>query len=180
MSQAVLNRAIFAKLQELERRAAGGEWRGKVTDIDLSKEGGMVRIALGKDPEGQPVKSPWVRYKQTAGAMKVHNPPSIGQTMAIRSEAGDLEQGLAEPYGWSNDNPANSDAEDEHVLTFGDVTITLSGGALVCAIGGVTFSFSGEGFVQTGGKQEHDGKNVGTDHKHGDVTPGSSPTGVPI
>ncbi|WP_420408695.1 phage baseplate assembly protein V [Hoeflea sp.] len=176
MSQIAVNRAIFARLQEIERRAAGSEWRGKVLEVDTQKA--LVRVALGKDPDGETVKSPWVPYKQTAGAMKFHNPPSVGQVMTIRSEAGDIEQGLAEPFRWSDENPANSEAPDGHVMTFGEVSVAIASGALVVTVGGTTFSFSGGGFVQTGGVQEHDGKNVGKDHAHESAP--SGPPGPPI
>lgn len=172
-----LLRSAFARLHELERRVAGSEMRGKVTDVDPAKA--MVRIEIGKDSDDQPVKSPWTPYKQTAGALKLHNPPSVGQVMAIRSETGDIEQGVAEAFHWSDDNAANSTDGDAHKLTFGDVTIDLTGGGLKLTAGGCVFDFTGTGFVQTGGLQEHDGHNVGKDHLHTEVTPGSALSGPP-
>lgn len=170
-------REIGDRLQEHNRRLAGATMRGKVTEVDPAKK--IVRIEIGKDEDGNPVKSPWVPYKQTAGALKLHNPPSVGQVMGITAESGDVEQGVAEPYWWSDDNESPSDSGDEHKLTFGDVTITLSSGGLSLTVGGTTFDFTGGGFTQTGGRQEHDGKSVGADHRHADVVTGPDQTGLP-
>jgi phage baseplate assembly protein gpV len=170
-------RSIFSRIGEHERRLAGTHIRGKVTQVDTQKA--MVRIAIGKDEDDQDVLSPWVPYKQTAGAMKFHNPPSVGQTMAIRSESGDVEQGTAEPFHWSDDNPANSTASDAHKMTFGSVTIDLTDGGLKLTCGGVTFDFTGSGFAQTGGTQTHDGHSVDKTHVHTDVVVGGDLTGPP-
>ena len=170
-------RSMMARLHESERRHAGTEMRGKVTEVDTSKA--MVRIEIGKDSEDQPVLSPWVPYKQTAGALKLHNPPSVGQTMAIRSDSGDIEQGVAEAFHWSDGNPANSTAGDAHKLTFGDVTIDLSNGGLKLTCGGTTFDFTGAGFAQEGGTQTHDGIVVDKGHVHTKVVPGGALSGPP-
>lgn len=172
-----LLRSAFSRLQELERRLAGGEMRGKVTEVDTSKA--MCRIEIGKDANDQPVLSPWVPYKQTAGAMKLHNPPSVGQTMAIRSESGDVEQGVAEAFHWSDDNPANSTAGDAHKLTFGSVTVDVNGDSLVVTVGGVVVNISGGGVAITGGTITHDGTIIDKTHVHTDVTAGADLTGPP-
>jgi phage baseplate assembly protein gpV len=151
--------------------------RGKVKEVDTVKA--LVRVVLGKDPDGNEVLSPWVPYKQTAGAVKFHNPPSVGQVMAIRSETGDVEQGLAEPFRWNDQNEAPSQAGDEHVLTFGDVTLTLKGDALTFSIGGATFRFSSVGFEQTGGAMRHDGVAIDKTHLHTGVFPGGGISGPP-
>ena len=123
--------------------------------------------------------SPWVPYKQTAGALKLHNPPSVGQTMAIRSDSGDIEQGVAEAFHWSDANPANSTDGEAHKLTFGDVTVDLISGGLKVTVGGTTFDLTAAGFYQTGGMVKHNGHDIGDTHKHKDVVPGPELTGVP-
>lgn len=168
---------LIDAIVEHDRRLGATDWRGKVTDVDPAKK--LARIEIGKNSDGEAIKSPWLPYSQTAGALKVHSPPSEGQTMTIRGSTGDIEQGALEPFHWSDDNQSPSESGDEHVLTLGDVRVTLTGGGITATIGGVTYSFSGEGFVQTGGKQEHDGKNVGSDHKHTGVTPGGGISDVP-
>lgn len=186
-------RSILARQQETDRRLAGGEVRGKVTEVNAAEA--WVRVEIGKDSDGNPVLSPKVPYKQTAGALKLHNPPSVGQTMTIRSDSGDVEQGIAEAFHWSDENSATSTDGEAHKLTFGDVTIDLNddqvkftvGGAVVditasgvtITVGGVTFSLTGAGFTQTGGQQVHDGKDVGSTHTHTGVAVGGAETGPP-
>jgi len=168
---------LIDAIVEHDRRLGATDWRGKVTDVDPAKK--LARIELGKNSDGEVVKSPWQPYSQVAGALKIHSAPSVGQVMSIQSSTGDLEQGALVPFHWSDDNPSPSESGDEHVLTLGDVRVTLTGGGIFFTVGGVTYEFTGGGFVQTGGKQEHDGKNVGSDHKHIEVTPGGGISGVP-
>jgi phage baseplate assembly protein gpV len=171
-------REINERLQEHNRRIAGTTMRGKCSDVDTSKQ--LCRIVIGKSEDGAEVKSPWVPYKQTAGAVKLHNPPSVGQVMEIRSETGDIEQGLAEPFRWNDDNQTPSQAEDEHVLTFGDVRATLKGGNVTFTIGGVTVDISGGGLAVTGGTVTHNEVNIGFDHKHEGVTAGGDESLEPV
>lgn len=171
-------REISGKLQEHGRRIAGGEFRGKVTAVDAGKK--KVRVEIGKDPDGNPVLSPWTPYRQIAGALKLHTPPSVGQTMTVRADTGDIQQGIAEPLHWSDDNGSPSDSGEEHVLTFGDVRVALDTAGVALTVGGTTFVFSGGGFVQNGGQQTHDGKNVGATHVHKGVVPGGGMSGEPL
>lgn len=177
MSLVNLLRSIYTRIGELERRVAGQEMRGKVTDVDPEKA--LVRVEVGKDDDGNPVKSPWVPYKQMAGALKIHSPPSVGQTMAIRSETGDVEQGIAEAFHWSDDNPANSTAGDAHKLTFGNVTIDLTGDSVVLSSGGVSVTIDGSGLHVTGGTIDHDGVTIDKTHTHTMVVPGGGESGPP-
>lgn len=66
------------------------------------------------------------------------------------------------------------------VLTFGGSTLTFSEGGLEVKVGGTTYKLADGGFDQTGGYQKHDGKNVGKDHKHGEVQKGAAQTGDPV
>lgn len=188
-----LFRSAFSKLQEHDRRLAGTMVRGKVTEVNASEA--WVRMEIGKDADGQPVLSPKVPYKQTAGALKLHNPPSVGQTMSIRSDSGDIEQGIAEPFHWSDDNEATSTDGEAHKLTFGNVTVDLKDGQLKFAIGGTTidvtesgatvtvggttFALTASGFQQTGGTITHDGTVIDKSHVHTGVSVGGDETGPP-
>jgi len=147
MSNEIVNafRQVFETLQEHDRRIAGSEMRGKVTEVDTDKA--LVRVAIGKDADGNDVLSPWVPYKQTAGAMKFHNPPSVGQVMAVRSETGDIEQGLAEPFRWNDNNQAPSKAGNEHVLTLGSVTVTVTGDKVRIQVGGAYLELTAGGLT---------------------------------
>lgn len=170
-------RSVFERLQEHDRRLAGSQMRGKVKEVDAAK--GLVRIVIGKDSDGKEVKSPWVPYKQTSGALKMHSAPSVGQTMTIQAETGDIQQGIAEPFHWNDDNKAPSDKQSDHVLTFGDVKVTLVSGGLSVDIGGTTFELTSGGFEQTGGAIKHNGTAIDDTHIHTGVTPGGGLSGVP-
>lgn len=177
-------RSIFERLQEHERRLAGSQWRGKVKEVDAGRH--LVRVLLGKDDDGGEVLSPWLPINQPAGALKLHSMPSVGQTVSIRSEGGDIEQGVAEPFHWTDENPSPSSDAAEHVLTFGDVTITLVSGGLKFQVGDTTVEFTGSKVAITtetleidGESVKHNDKNVGHDHIHEGVDSGPDLTGPP-
>jgi phage baseplate assembly protein gpV len=109
---------------DLERRISALMRHGTVQEVDPAKA--LVRLSYGTGSDGQPFLSPWVPYAQIAGALKVHTPPSVGQQMTTVSPNGDFQQAVALPMHWSNQNESPSSAGDEHVLTFGGFTITLT------------------------------------------------------
>lgn len=149
MSQYSLFRRVFERLSEHERRLAGTEVRGKVKQVDPDKA--RVRLVIGKSEDGEDVMSPWIPYAQTAGKLKVHSAPSVGQTMAIRSETGDIEQGVAAPFHWSEGNDAPSKKGEDHVITIGAFTITLNGDALTINGPKILLNCDGSTFELTGG-----------------------------
>ena len=139
---------LLTRLNELDRRVTGTEFRGRVEMVDIDTQ--RVRLRIGTDPDGNAVLSPWTPYKQTAGAMRFHNPPSVGQSMKINSEAGDLQQGLAEPYHWSDGFEAISNNPDQHRMVFGDVAIEVNESSVVISVGGVTWTLDANGEHTTG------------------------------
>lgn len=171
-------RSIFGRLAEHERRIAGMNTPGKVVSVDHGAH--KARFSIGKDVDGNDVLTPWLAYGQTAGALKIHNPPTVGQTMVLRSANGDIEQAVAEPLFWSDENPAISDDGSIRKIAFGDVAITLSSGGIEVSVAGTVFSFSGDGYAQEGGTVEHNTKNIGGDHKHSGVVPGGGNSGPPV
>lgn len=81
-------------------------------------------------------------------------------------------------------NPGESGLYNMHgdkMVIGADGSIQIKSGAnLTITIGGVSVVVSDAGVTITGGRVEHDGKNIGSTHRHSDVTPGSSPTGDPL
>lgn len=116
---------LASRVADLERRFSGVMRHGTVHEVDPAKQ--IVRLKMGDGEDGGPFLSPWLPYAQIAGALKVHTPPSAGQQMTILSPSGDWLQGTALPFTWSNGNPSPSSSGSEHVLTFGDVKITIEG-----------------------------------------------------
>jgi phage baseplate assembly protein gpV len=108
---------------------------------------------------------------------------------------GDWRQAVAMPLTWSQNNASPSQSANENVITYGNVRATLkddlckvlvgavafevTGGHVKMTAGGVTVEISGDGLTINGGRVEHDGKNIGSTHKHGDVESGNDLTGVP-
>jgi phage baseplate assembly protein gpV len=184
---------LASRVAELERRFSGTMRHGTVEEVDPGKQ--IVRLNFGKDVEGKPFLSPWIPYAQIAGALKVHTPPSKGQQFTLLSPTGDWQQAVALPMTWSDKNQSPSSNGDENVLTYGNVRATIKddltqvdvGGTVLevtsdhvkITVGGVTVEISGEGVAIMGGKVTHDGKNIGSTHKHGEVMSGGSLTGVP-
>jgi len=169
--------AALGRIAELEKRHERMFRVGKVTDVDTKKQ--VYRQEIGEDPDGQPVKSPWIRYSQMAGARKHHTPPSKGQQMLMISPDGEFRSALGIPHGWSDDNPSPSD-KDEDVDVRGDVKITNDGKSITMAVKGVTVVVSEGGLAVKGGKVQHDDHDIGSSHKHKDVEPGAGQTGVPV
>lgn len=138
---------LAARLAEMERRMSAGHLSGAVHAVDATK--GLVRLNLGEATGGGTVLSPWVRYAQTGGALKVHAPPTVGQQMTVMAPAGDMSQGIAMSLGWSDANPSPSGAGDQNVLTFGAVAITMTASSLTLTVGGSSIEITAGGIQMT-------------------------------
>lgn len=163
---------IASRLSELQRQMAASHRQGTVAAVDATR--GLVRLDLGDG-----MLSPWIPYVQTAGALRVHSPPSAGQLMAMIAPSGETEQGFATALSFGAGNVPPSTAPDQHVIAFGDVLLTLSAEGLTAVIGGVTLSVTADGVAITGGQVTHNGVNIGSTHRHGGVDRGGSSTDEP-
>jgi phage baseplate assembly protein gpV len=99
---------------------------GPATDIDAKKQ--LCRIQIGVDDDGNPVKSPWRPYGQIAGKRKIHSATSKGQQLTLISPCGDIAQGIALPFTWSNDNPSPSEDAETDVDQRGKTRLTQTDG----------------------------------------------------
>ena len=169
--------ALLARVAELERRVSGTIRSGTVAEVDPARQ--RVRLDLGPGSAGGRFLSPWLPYSQAGGALKVHTPPTAGQQMTVLSPSGDMKQALAVPMTFSQANASPSGAGDQNVISFGDVTITLEGGALTITVGGVTAVISAGGLAITGGSVTHNGTVIDNTQTHSDVMPGVDNTGPP-
>lgn len=163
------------RLAALERRVSGAMRHGTVAEVNTAD--GWVRLDLGPGTDG-PLLSPRIPYAQIAGALAVHAPPSVGQQMTFIAPGGDMRQALALPMSWGGGNASPASGADP-ALTFGDVRIDLTGGALTITVAGVTVSLSGAGLSITGGRVDHDGSDIGATHTHGGIVPGPANTNPP-
>ena len=128
---------LTLEVSEIKRRLANQVRPGSVTDVDATKQ--LVRLDLGKDPDGKPFKSDWIPYAQIAGGKKLHLVPSVGQNMMAFSPSGDIAQAVAVPFTWSDQNPSPSTREDQVVFTFEDVRIEIERGLLRLKVGASEF-----------------------------------------
>jgi phage gp45-like len=81
-------------------------------------------------------------------------------------------------------NPGESGIYNVHgdkMVIGADGSIQIKAGAnATITIGGVTVVISDTGVTVTGGRIEHDGKNIGKDHHHTGVAVGGAETGDPL
>lgn len=167
---------VLARVAELERKVAGSARHGVVHEVDPAE--GTVRLKIGEGPDG-PFLSPAIPYAQTMGAIKAHIPPSVGQAMTLIAPGGDWRQAVAIGLSASQANASPSGAGDQAVITFGSVTITMTGGGVTISAGGTSVSITGAGLAVTGGQVTHNGQDIGDTHTHSGVVPGGSTTGPP-
>lgn len=186
---------LIRRVSDLEHRVSRQIRYGTVQEVRHRDGQIEVRARIGLDTEGNHLLSPWVPWAQTAGALKVHTPPTSGQQVRLMAPDGEARQAVAEPFTWSDDNPTPSDQLDRNVLTFGGwriewkeggievgkggTKLTIAEGSFKFEADGVTHEITSDGLKTTGGRIEHDGKNIGKDHRHRDVEPGPALTGVP-
>lgn len=169
--------SVLARTVESERRLSGTEFRGRVKEVDGANH--AVRLVIGTDPEGEEVLSPWTPVGQTAGAMKFHDLPSVGQQMSLQSASGDIQQARAVPLHWSEGNEAISDDPAVKIMELGDVVVSWTDSSIQATVGGTGIQITADGVFVVGPALEHNGVNVGDTHVHGGVMTGGSDTTEP-
>lgn len=176
---------LASKVADLERRFSGMMRHGTVAEVYPDKQ--TMRLKIGVDAQGNDFLSPEIPYGQTAGAMKFHNPPSVGQQMTMMAPNGDFMQAVAIPMHWSDANTSPNDKGDEHEMTFGSARVLLKSNSLLIEIGNSSIliesakiTLSSDLVHAVGVTLKHNAKNVGDDHKHLGVVPGGGITDVPV
>lgn len=172
-------RTLKKQINELSSRLARSHMTGKVVEVENNK----IRLELLPPEGGKKFLSPWVRVQEEGGDGKggysSYTQAVVGQNMRLMSPSGEIsEESLAIQDGPTDDNPSPGEGLKK-VMKHGDATFTIADGAITISVGGHTAKFSSAGLTLTGGRIEHEGLNIGSDHTHKDVTPGPSNTGVP-
>lgn len=173
----ILLRRLMKRITDGERRSAVSDTKGKVKAVDPAKR--MARIEIGKDEDGNSVLSAWTPYAQIAGALKVQWTPSIDQVMSFRSENGDPQQGLLEPYHWSDDNPAMSEDGGDLIVSFGPLNVKSNGDGVTISFGGSSLRITSEEISVMSARLSHNSLDIGSTHTHGGIERGGSDTNVP-
>jgi hypothetical protein len=177
-------RQIKAEYADLSRRLAALVMVGTVSQIDGDKE---KLTLLDSDPStGEPFTSPMVRRADPAGARgqgrKERSRSVLGEPRFLINPGGEIgKHSRTLSYG-PTDESAEPQGDDGFARVFseGSTSIAIRDGEIRLTVGGTTVSITAEGVSQTGGYRRHDGKNVGKDHKHGQVEPGPGLTGDPV
>ncbi len=150
--------------------------RAIVVENDTSKARSRVEF---QDEDG--VQSYWMSWVMgAAGGSKIYNAPDIGSQVACMVDRhGEDGVILGSTYS-DGDPPPTTDGNAfmaalagggifHYDKASGKLTLTVPGGLQVVG-----------DFKAEGGVFEHEGKNVGKDHKHKDVLSGPSQTGEPV
>ena len=167
--------AVRERISRLEHRKDNAIIEGVVVQRDLQKG---IRARIG-GTDAAPMLSPWIKPPDHSGTTAFL--PPIGAKVMFLAPGGHIERAAFIPHGHSDDKPNPATNQDEVVLlNWGNVRIAALNGTLTITCGGSTYAFAASGFEQTGGTHKHDGKNIGKDHHHGGVTPGSGQTGDPV
>lgn len=138
---------------------------GTVLDVDYSK--GLAVV----DAHGIPTKpTPWL--EPANGDFAEWTPMAKNQRVMLFSPGGDLGRAFIMPGGYTDEVAQPHQTQGEKFTKFGGTTFKQSAGGLFIEVGGTEFSFTAAGFYQKGGRQDHDGKNVGSTHGHESAPPG--------
>ena len=163
------------RMKEIERRQSQMVRRGKVENV--RKGGNEVQIRLGEDEGGKPILSPWYPISGGNGSAGKTRPAySKGDHVVLISPHGDVEQAEVYHSNHHRDGPSPSSTAGEHVMhDAGGGRISAQGKAITIT-GDVTVIGK---LIVNGDTMTHNGKNVGSDHKHTGVEVGGSETGAP-
>lgn len=176
------------RIDDVDRRQNGLLTEGVIEEVDFANATATV-LAEGI----QTKKVPWLTR---AGDINEWDPPTVGERVLIASPAGDHGRALILPGGYTDSVAAPHDQGGEfvrvtgdvrhtqtaevHKVEVGDTTVEISADGVTITVGGVSMEITSGGVTYTGGRIEHDGKNIGTDHRHDEVMKGAALTGEPV
>lgn len=79
---------LIQDVAEMQRRMAGGVHQGTVDEV----KGDKVRVAWDKDPDGKPVKSPWLDTSNHRGGARERRFYKKGQNVTIDTVNGQMDE----------------------------------------------------------------------------------------
>ena len=136
---------LARRVAEIERRMRGRSQEGRVVEADPAQ--GRYRVALREGDDE--FLSPWLRTEAlSAGALRVQAEPTVGQTVRVRSESGDLTDGIIALSGYQDeDNIRPHDQNGEFYATVGASTIHMTGEMILLRVGGSSITITGDHIV---------------------------------
>jgi phage baseplate assembly protein V len=184
---------IEDEIEDLHRRARNQGRRGVVVAVDHDK--GMCKVRHGGNT------TPWIRWAcAAAGEVSEWRPPSVGEGCELINHGGgdDSGQTIAVPGIPTAAYPPPGSSATLHRVTYkdgavaeydfgshvnkwtnGQTSITHDRDGIELMHGGNGIRIDAAGVHVIGSGLDHNGTNVGEDHKHDGVTPGTGKTGEP-
>lgn len=172
--------ALEVELEDLRRRAEGHNRIGTVVAVDPGKV--LCQVSHGE------LRSPWIKYASlAAGGINETRHPSVGeQCLLLNYGGGDGSAQAVALLGLpSAQFPPVSDRAELHRRTYpdgtessydhaanafnwknGPLSVKADRNGVEVMLGAVGFKVTAAGFSHIGGAVDHDGKNIGKDHKH--------------
>jgi hypothetical protein len=100
-------------LAEVKRKTATSDRMGTVTDV--KQEGGeqKIRVEMGLDPDGKPIKGPWMSTVDKRGASREQHQYKKGQNVRISGADGDYRQATVSAWAEGKSFP-QPDSAPEH------------------------------------------------------------------
>jgi len=171
---------LEAEIDDLQRRAEGQARLGTVTSVDTVA--GTCEVSHGE------LTSPPVKYfNPAAGEVNETRHPSVGeQCLLINYGGGDGSAQSVALCGLPRDSfplastapelvrrtyPDGTESSYDHAAHAfnwknGPLSVKADREGVVVMLGAVGFKVTAAGFSHIGGAVDHDGKNIGKDHKH--------------
>lgn len=181
---------VVRKITELERRQSGRRRRGIIESVDAAAGKFRVRFADGF------LSPPVPAQAVAAGALQIQAEPTVGQSVIVESQSGDMTDGFiafsaftnttARPHGQAGElaiavGAASIIATGTEIrLDVGGSQVLIDGSKVVLNAGGSEVRIDAAGVAITGAGLTHNGKNVGDNHRHSGVATGGSNTGTPV
>ena len=165
--------ALYNKIAHLEGIIERTHRPGTITDVDYSDATKpRIRVQVGVDDQGQPVKGPWAPHSQHAGDFTNHTPLTVGQQVLQIAPDGNFENALVIPYGFSKPIKSPSTSPTDHVYQMGDLTRTLNKSGHTRTVKKMVRSHTADGFSWSydGGKTKLEFTSTSIKHTVGGVT----------
>ena len=168
---------LFQRIEELERvvnsqsRQINNLFReGRIVEVHPDKGTAVVEMF------GDGSKTKQIPWLTQAGDINDFVPPSVGQRVIIASPTGEPGRAVIMPGGYSDQFQQPHDAGSEAMRKVGSSSDLMTGSKRRIVADEIEFI----GNVRiTGEVLEHNGRNVGDDHRHTDVKRGGDLTGPP-
>ena len=119
---------LIQDVAEMQRRMAGGVHQGTVDEV----KGDKVRVAWGKDPDGKPVKSPWLDTSNHRGGARERRFYKKGQNVTIDTVNGQMDESATVSADAPNEkfkapDHAEEAGEDAETYQLGELHTTKKG-----------------------------------------------------